>query len=226
MYLRLLFADSCRADDDDSIATLSADEGAAHSQDDDGCNPSEEAPALLPSFPTEVPTVTEQPSQNKSLDANRLSCRNDLNPDSYLSGLSQRGTEAVLQKNQPSVGKDGGRREVSLAAASPILASEMRGFVKPGSEFDDRSKGMPDLLPLGLDAHRASPRVYSPSVRNQSSGDSRVVLPVAGTSSFVRNSGSPARIRDLIHAAIKKTLQVTDRKPSEAEVNAKRHGEW
>lgn len=226
--LFLLCVELCKAEDDDSIATLSADEGADHRpQDDESCVPLEDAsPPQLPSFPTQVSTTTEHPLQNKGLTANQiLSCRSDLSPDGYLSRPSQHDAEAVLHKSRH--GKDGSRHErVSLATSSPLLASEMRGFVRPGSEFEDRSKGMPDLLPLGRGARGTSPQVYSPPVGSQSVGDSRAVLPIAGMSSFVRNSGSPARIRDLIHAAIKKTLQVSDRKPSEAEVNAKRHGEW
>lgn len=201
-------------DDNESVATLSADEAAGHCPDDD--NLAERTPSKPLRAAEKGQNALRMSMQAPTSEPFRAEVGCDEVPRSQrflatTAPVNQEESQHLLSEQEER------KNHSATSAVSPLLGLNpinefhrwIRSSVKDG---DERFRTMPELqtmVPASTQGH--SQQSCSSSLGDRSN-DGRVAMRVAGLPSFSRNNRSPTRIRDLIHAAIEKNLQAIDNK--------------
>lgn len=202
-------------DDNESVATLSADEAAGHCPDDD--SPVERTPSKPLRAAEKVQNALRMNVQAPTLESFRAEVDCDEVPRSQRF-LATTAAPVNLDESQHSLSERGERKTHSAtSAASPLLGlnprNEFQGWIRSSvKDIDERFRTMPELQTMATTSTQGRSQQGCNLSLGDRGNDGRVAMRVAELSSFSRNAGSPTRIRDLIHAAIEKNLQAIDNK--------------
>lgn len=193
---------------------MSADEAAGHCPDDDG--PVERTPSRPLRAAEKGQDALRTNVQAPTLESFRAEVDCDEVPRSQR--FLATAAPVNLEESQHSLNEREERRNLgATSAASPLLGlnprNEFHGWIRSSvKDIDERFRTMPELQTTATASTQGRSQQGCSSSLGDRGNDGRVAMRVAELSSFSRNTGSPTRIRDLIHAAIEKNLQAIDNK--------------